>query len=497
MPRTCFVIMPFSGTQSCTSEEWSQVFESLFKSAIEGAGLGYECRRSEANRGNIVAGIIRDLNDAYVVLADLTDRNANVFYELGVRHALRNRTIIVAQSREDLPFDLQSYATHVYDWKSDEGKKQFAEKIRQLLQEIDTNPERSDNPVGDFLQETPQPKLTFSATARIPEEVYFARSLVGPSGDGQDVVALTRNFARKGPPRAAKEIYRRTRPELLKQLTSIVSELNQKNAPGSVQTSDIQSIAQGFVSAGEPCVIAIEQFALASVEEHWKEGVFECINFAGDMISLSESPRDGRNLRFATGLPALLAWKLLVLMGARAWAEAAYDLVILILRHPIEVETHGRFSHRSLLDREDLFYAESFLGYADQSVIYLRDSWDRLPHLHDFFQSKDDFHFQIAQFLMIVSLAHAAKEDQAGMYPGYKLVPQASRAMSALCGRLASMPSYKEDIAKIIVNDDASALDSKWQSLASQLNSAGLGRGYWLHDGPKFPATLDGKNQEQ
>ena len=83
MPRSCFVIMPFSTSASCTGEQWTWIFEKLFKPSVESAGLDYECRRSVATRRNIVAAIVQDLNDAYVVLADLTDRNANVFYELG------------------------------------------------------------------------------------------------------------------------------------------------------------------------------------------------------------------------------------------------------------------------------------------------------------------------------------------------------------------------------------------------------------------------------
>jgi hypothetical protein len=126
MPRTCFVIMPFSSTASCTCEEWTEIFEHVLKPAVEGSGLDYECRRSEATRGNVVAAIIRDLDDAHVVMADLTDRNANVFYELGVRHALRNRTIILAQKREDIPFDLRGYGYHVYSWKTQKGKDNLA-----------------------------------------------------------------------------------------------------------------------------------------------------------------------------------------------------------------------------------------------------------------------------------------------------------------------------------------------------------------------------------
>lgn len=55
MPRTCFVIMPFSTTASCTKEEWTWIFKNVFKPAVEGAGLDYGCRRSVATRGNIVA----------------------------------------------------------------------------------------------------------------------------------------------------------------------------------------------------------------------------------------------------------------------------------------------------------------------------------------------------------------------------------------------------------------------------------------------------------
>ena len=147
--RVCFVIMPFSTSDTCTEAEWTQIFEEVIKPAIEAAS--YDCRRSTATRGNLIKGIIRDLDASWVVLADLTDRNPNVFYELGVRHALRGRTILIAQNRDAIPFDLRSYANHVYDWRTGEGKAQFAEQIKVLLEDVDRDPDRSDNPVSDFL----------------------------------------------------------------------------------------------------------------------------------------------------------------------------------------------------------------------------------------------------------------------------------------------------------------------------------------------------------
>ena len=42
MPGTCFVIMPFSDTESCSEAEWTWIFEELIKPAVEGAGLDYD-----------------------------------------------------------------------------------------------------------------------------------------------------------------------------------------------------------------------------------------------------------------------------------------------------------------------------------------------------------------------------------------------------------------------------------------------------------------------
>ena len=177
MTRTCFVIMPFLTTDTCTEEQWTEIFEDVFKPSIEGAGLDYECRRSEATRGNLIAGIVRDLNDAYVVIADFTDRNANVFYELGVRHSLSNRTIILAQSRDHIPFDLRAYASHVYGWETVEERQELAAKLQELLLEIDNNPDRPDNPVSDFLGASTVAREPVEETVT-PEETAYAQPLL-------------------------------------------------------------------------------------------------------------------------------------------------------------------------------------------------------------------------------------------------------------------------------------------------------------------------------
>ncbi len=151
--KVCYAIMPFSDTDSCSAGQWTTIFNGLIKPAVEEAGLGYTCVRSKATTGNIIKKIVQHVYSANVVIADLTDKKPNVFYELGVRHTLRQRTILIAQSRDDIPSDLDGYSSHEYDWNTEPGQVQFRANIRDSLQHIEEDPDRSDNPVSDFLQE--------------------------------------------------------------------------------------------------------------------------------------------------------------------------------------------------------------------------------------------------------------------------------------------------------------------------------------------------------
>jgi nucleoside 2-deoxyribosyltransferase len=94
------------------------------------------------------------LNRADVVIADLTDKNPNVFYELGVRHALRNATVLITQNMDHVPFDLRHYATLEYEWTTKKGKEDFKNKIKRVLDEIERDPDNVNvmSPVREYLE---------------------------------------------------------------------------------------------------------------------------------------------------------------------------------------------------------------------------------------------------------------------------------------------------------------------------------------------------------
>lgn len=140
--------MPFSDTKICTADEWTDIYENVFRESIE--PLGYKCERAQPATGSLIKSIISKLRTSRIVIADITDRNPNVFYELGVRHTLSNRTVIVSQDEKDIPSDLKGYWSLLYGIKPKEVKK-FKEDIKRIITDIELNPDRSDSPVFDYL----------------------------------------------------------------------------------------------------------------------------------------------------------------------------------------------------------------------------------------------------------------------------------------------------------------------------------------------------------
>ena len=82
---------------------------------------GYEAVRadSQLSTANILADVVRNIATAKLVVADLTNSNPNVFYELGLAHGLGIPTLLLTQAVEKLPFDLRSYRTLEYSTQFD------------------------------------------------------------------------------------------------------------------------------------------------------------------------------------------------------------------------------------------------------------------------------------------------------------------------------------------------------------------------------------------
>lgn len=87
--------------------------------------------------GLIIADVARHIQEAKVVIAEITPRNPNVFYELGYAHALGKPTILLAEraSLKELPFDVSPFRTLFYD-NTIEGKGKVEEGLRRHIRAV-------------------------------------------------------------------------------------------------------------------------------------------------------------------------------------------------------------------------------------------------------------------------------------------------------------------------------------------------------------------------
>ncbi|MDD4761082.1 MAG: DUF4062 domain-containing protein [Bacteroidaceae bacterium] len=96
----CFVLMPFA-------DEFYKVYEQAISVAAENAGLRCLHAGEIFDNREIVEDIWESICTAQVIVADVTNRNPNVFYELGICHTIGKEVIIITQKNEDVPFDIR------------------------------------------------------------------------------------------------------------------------------------------------------------------------------------------------------------------------------------------------------------------------------------------------------------------------------------------------------------------------------------------------------
>ena len=143
---TCFVVTGFGKkTDYATGRvlNLDQTYEQLIRPAFDQVDIN-AFRAIDANlTGSIDSLMYKWIYAADFVIADLSTLNANVFYELGVRHAqCPNTTIMIAESvlMSKIPFDLSSFVIYPYEHGGNKiaaaEEKRFVELLVGLLQNL-------------------------------------------------------------------------------------------------------------------------------------------------------------------------------------------------------------------------------------------------------------------------------------------------------------------------------------------------------------------------
>ncbi len=104
--KICFVISPIGDIDSETRNRSDNVLKHIISASVE--SIGYHVIRADkiSEPGIITTQIIQHIVDSDLVIADLTERNPNVFYELALRHAIRKPLVQMIKKGESIPFDV-------------------------------------------------------------------------------------------------------------------------------------------------------------------------------------------------------------------------------------------------------------------------------------------------------------------------------------------------------------------------------------------------------
>lgn len=125
----CFVIMPFN-------PNFNSIYGTLIKPVAEKFGLTVLRADDIYSPGSITEQIRAAIQQARLCIADVSDRNPNVLYEVGIAHSLGKPTVLLTKQMNDVPFDLKSIRVIGYDPYSPETAELALEhSIQQVLGE--------------------------------------------------------------------------------------------------------------------------------------------------------------------------------------------------------------------------------------------------------------------------------------------------------------------------------------------------------------------------
>lgn len=155
MGKTCFIIAPIGPDGSPTRKRSDQLSRHVLDPVLRQCGYTSIQRADEVpSPGIIGTQIMRSLLTAELVIADLTDHNPNVFYELAVRHTTAKPAVQLIEHDKALPFDVAQLRTIRYNLSDLDAIERCKSELKAQVQHAEQDP-FSDNPVRAHVQAAP------------------------------------------------------------------------------------------------------------------------------------------------------------------------------------------------------------------------------------------------------------------------------------------------------------------------------------------------------
>lgn len=132
--KKCFVIMPFSTPKGYEENHFTKIYEQIIKPAVTNAGLEPERVDENLLSTDIVTKIFKGLTKCDMAICDLSSKNPNVLYELGIRQAYNKPVLLIKDEKTENIFDVGGLTTIPYESnRLYENVTDAVERITQAL----------------------------------------------------------------------------------------------------------------------------------------------------------------------------------------------------------------------------------------------------------------------------------------------------------------------------------------------------------------------------
>ncbi|MFR1688163.1 MAG: hypothetical protein ACLSVX_13390 [Massilimicrobiota timonensis] len=192
--KSCFIITPIGDVGSKIRREIDGIIDEVINPILE--EMDYETNNvahRKTNSNSITSDIIKNVYESDLCIANLTGCNANVMYELALRHASGKHVIIITDNISLLPFDVKGLRAIQYT-NDIQGALELKENLKSSIEYIEKHPEEISNPIFDNLKkiiitDESIPKLNMNykeSLTKIINSIDDIKNSINISKDNQD-----------------------------------------------------------------------------------------------------------------------------------------------------------------------------------------------------------------------------------------------------------------------------------------------------------------------
>lgn len=182
----CGIIMPISEIDGCSAEHWKDVL-TIFRDALESTEFEPLLVSDASETGVIQKRIVENIYNNEIVICDVSGKNPNVMFELGMRLAFDKPTVVVKDDQTSYSFDTSviehlSYPRELRHGQIEEFKKELAEKVNNTYEKS-----ASDSTYSTFLKHFGSFTVATLPQEQLPENQFIVRALEKITSDVEEL----------------------------------------------------------------------------------------------------------------------------------------------------------------------------------------------------------------------------------------------------------------------------------------------------------------------